>query len=142
MRSLAHFAAMAVLFAGLASAEPPRRYEVSASVWIDGELRGRPSLVVEPGVEGTIEVGRPGGGWRLRVLVEPPAEVEGAAEGALWLTLGLEERVDGEWEFLTDSMLGIPPGRRGSVSVVEEGVQTASPENARLYVDVEVRPAG
>lgn len=116
-------------------------YQVEARVWIDGELRGTPAVLVESGREATIEMDQVRSAWRMSVLIESPGREEGAAADAIWIKVGISERIDGEWSFLTDSMLGVPAGKTGTFSVVEPGVETATPENARLYVEISATPA-
>lgn len=135
MRTL--LAACLLIASAAASAES---YLVEAKVWIDGDLRGEPSVLVESGTEATIEMDQAGSGWRMNVLVEPPTVSEGAASDAVWLRIDISEQVDGEWEFLTDSMLGLRAGQTGSFSVVGTDTETATPENARLYVELSAAP--
>lgn len=111
------------------------RYRVESAVWCSGELRGEPELVLKPGVPGVFEIHSPASSWRLSVEVEPPAASEGAPD-SLWFKVGIEQQVDGGWEFLTDTMLGTPLGRPGIITVVGEGEQDASPETAPLYVEM------
>ena len=111
------------------------RYRVESAVWCSGELRGEPELVLEPGVPGVFEIHGPDSSWRLSVEVEPPAAAEGAPD-ALWFKVGIEQQVDGRWEFLTDTMLGTPLGKPGIITVVEHGEQDSGPETAPLYVEI------
>ncbi|HKL49674.1 MAG TPA: hypothetical protein VJ908_00790 [Wenzhouxiangellaceae bacterium] len=111
------------------------RYRVESAVWCSGELRGEPELVLQPGVPGVFEIHSPDSSWRLSVEVEPPAASEGAPD-ALWFKVGIEQQVDGRWEFLTDTMLGTPLGKPGIITVVEEGEQDSGPETAPLYVEM------
>ncbi|MBL38749.1 MAG: hypothetical protein CMP07_10125 [Xanthomonadales bacterium] len=111
------------------------RYRVESAVWCSGELRGEPELLLQPGVPGVFEVHSPDSSWRLSVEVEPPGEAEGAPD-ALWFKVGIEQQVDGRWEFLTDTMLGTPLGRPGVITVVEEGEQESGPETAPLYIEM------
>ncbi|MEM7055236.1 MAG: hypothetical protein AAF446_11945 [Pseudomonadota bacterium] len=117
------------------------QYMIQTKVWMDGELRGEPLLQVEANSEAMItQQVNEGSAWRMNVLVEAPGEHENAIEGAIWLKLSIEEEVDGEWAFLTDTMLGLPAGQTGNLSVVDEGIEIATPENARLFVEVTVEP--
>ncbi len=128
----------ALLAAGFASATD---YVVESSVWIDGELRGTPTVVVESDKEATIEMAQGDTGWRMTLLVEAPMDHEGAAPDAIWIRVGISERIDGDWEFLTDSMLGVRTGATGSFSVVDPGIDAATPETSRLFVELNARPA-
>ena len=110
-------------------------YRVESAVWCSGELRGEPELVLRPGVPGVFEIHSPDSSWRLSVEVEPPGASEGAPD-ALWFKVGIEQQVDGQWQFLTDTMLGTPLGRPGVITVVEEGDQGSGPETAPLYVEM------
>lgn len=118
-----------------ADAADSSRYRVESAVWCSGDLRGEPELVLEPGVPGVFEVHSPDSSWRLSVEVEPPGAAEGAPD-ALWFKVGIEQQVDGRWEFLTDTMLGTPLGKPGIITVVEEGKQASGPETAPLYVEM------
>ena len=130
---------LTVAACALAETEIEPQYLVKTKVWMDGELRGEPELLVEADKEATVTLEfNQGGAWRMDVLVEAPGEFENAMEGAIWLKLTIAEEVDGEWEFLTDTMLGMPPGQTGSISVVGEGVESATPENSNLFVEVTV----
>jgi len=111
------------------------RYRVESAVWCSGELRGEPELVLEPGVPGVFEIHGPDSSWRLSVEVKPPGVAEGAPD-ALWFKVGIEQQVDGRWEFLTDTMLGTPLGKPGIITVVEQGEQDSGPETAPLYVEM------
>lgn len=122
----------------LAEAVDPAKYRIEATVWSGGELRGRPELILTPGTPGRFEIHGPDSSWRIGVDVEPPSPTENADPDALWLRVGIEQRIDGEWEFLTDTMLGTPLGRPGRISVVEdsEGEAAARPEDAALYLEL------
>lgn len=111
------------------------RYRVESAVWCSGELRGEPELLLQPGVPGVFEIHGPDSSWRLSVEVEPPGAAEGAPD-ALWFKVGIEQQVEGRWEFLTDTMLGTPLGKPAVITVVEEGEQESGPETAPLYVEM------
>ncbi|MCA1780329.1 MAG: hypothetical protein LC637_13410 [Xanthomonadaceae bacterium] len=58
--------------------------------------------------------------------------------------VGIHQKVDGDWEFLTETMLGVPPGKPGKITVAAPsdgpaGADT-SPENAPLYVELSATP--
>lgn len=127
--------ALAIAQAGSGEAAAEPRYRVESAVWCSGELRGEPELLLEPGVPGVFEIHSPDSSWRLSVEVEPPAAAEGAPD-ALWFKVGIEQQIDGRWEFLTDTMLGTPLGRPGVITVVEDGEQDSGPETAPLYVEM------
>lgn len=116
-------------------------YLVEAQVWIDGELSGTPRLLVQPDLPASIEVEQGDVAWRMSVVVESPEAREGAASDAIWVRVGISERVGDEWIFLTDSMLGVRQGATGSFSVVEPAVEIATRENARLFVELTVHEA-
>lgn len=119
-------------------------FEIEAKVWIDGELRGSPMVIVEEGKEATIEMDQGDSGWRMSLLVEPPMAHEEASRDAIWIRVGLSERIDGEWVFLTDTMLGARFGQPAHISVVgdaEDG-EPVPREQARLLVEMIARPAG
>ena len=112
------------------------RYKIESAVWCSGELRGRPELLLSPGVPGTFEIDGPESDWRLSVEVETPGQAEGAAPDSLWFKVGIEQLVDGQWEFLTDTMLGTPVGKPGIVTVVGNDDSEAGPKSAPLYVEL------
>lgn len=129
--------ALTVLAAVSASgAETRDRYMVEMELWIEGEQRGTPMVVVEPEEPATIEVGEPSGesGWRIEVLVEPPVASEGAPVGSIWLNLAVHELRDGEWQLLTDSLLGLREGRSGTMTLVEPGVDQGTRENSLVHL--------
>jgi hypothetical protein len=116
-------------------------FMVEAQVWIDGDLSGTPRLLVQPDVPASIEVEQGDIAWRMSVVVESPEEEEGAASDAIWVRVGISERIGDEWLFLTDSMLGVRRGATGSFSVVEPEVEIATRDNARLFVELTVHEA-
>ena len=116
-------------------------YHVKTRLFIDGELRGEPELQVKADHEATISVGNDEGyAWRMKVRVESPDEHENAMEGAIWVHIGIDEQLEGEWSYLADTLLGLPAGQTGHISLVDEGVETATPENSNLFVEVMVEP--
>lgn len=116
-------------------------FMVEARVWIDGELSGTPRLLVQPDVPASVEVEQGDIAWRMSVVVESPEAREGAASDAIWVKVGISERVGDEWIFLTDSMLGVRKGATGSFSVVAPDVEIATRDNARLFVELSVHEA-
>jgi len=130
---------LSAVAAGGVSAQPQDQYVVEMNLWIDGEQRGTPIVVTPAGELSSVEVGTASGegGWKIDVRVEAPADGEGAPVGATWLNLTVYEQRDGEWEVLGDSLLGIHEGRTGTMSVVEPGVEQATPENSQVYLTVQ-----
>lgn len=124
---------------GNAAAQAEGQYMVEMDLWIDGEQRGTPIVVTPAGEQASVEVaGSSGeGGWKIDVRVEAPAAGEGAPVGATWLNLTVYEMRDGEWAVLADSLLGIHEGRSGTMSVVEPGVEQATPENSQVHLTVQ-----
>ncbi|GEM_PF-1426852 len=117
-----------------------QEYLVETRVWMDGELQGEPSLQVQAGSDARIENRSGQTAWAMSVNIQPAHASEKAMDGAIWLDLAIEEEIDGTWQFLADTMLGLPPGQTGTVSVVGQDIETATPENAELFVEVTVRP--
>ena len=143
VRTLAAFLSLLALLPWVhahGEADAPAKYRIEATVWSGGELRGRPELILTPGTPGRFEIHGPESSWRVAVDVEPPTPGENADPDALWFRVGIEQRIDGEWVFLTDTMLGTPLGRPGRISVVEdaEGESEAEPEpeDAALYLEL------
>lgn len=129
----------ALLVAASVSAD---EFEIETRVWIDGELRGSPMVVVEDGKEGTVEVAQGDSGWRMSLMVEPPMAHEQASRDAIWIRVGLSERIEGEWVFLTDTMVGARFGQPARISVVdnaEDGTPVPE-EQARVLVELSARP--
>lgn len=112
------------------------RYMVEMELWVDGERRGTPIIVLPPGEQGSVEVGDKDGGqgWKIEVQVEPPTATEGAPLGSTWLSLAVHELEDGDWKQLADSLLGVPEGRSSSMSMVEPGIENATPENSLVHL--------
>lgn len=129
---------VASFMAGGAGASEPAgtKYRVESEVWCSGDLRGQPELLIAPGESQHFEIDAPNTRWRLNVGVEPPAESEGAAPGAVWLKVDIEQFVDGKWQFITDTMLGTPLGQPGRITVVEQGQTESDPGTAPLYVEM------
>lgn len=127
---------LSVLVTGSLPAADGDRYMVEMDLWIDGQQRGTPIVVVPPGELSTVEVGGADdqGGWRVDVLVEPPAESEGAPSGAIWLNLTVYRAHEGDWEPLADTLLGVPEGRAGTMTVVEPGVVRATRDNSLVHL--------
>jgi len=120
------------------------QYRVQSAVWCSGQLRGEPELLLEAGKPGQFEIDSPESSWRLRVEVEAPGTHEGAGPDSLWFKVGIDQKVDGDWEFLTETMLGVPPGRPGRITVAAPAdsgeVVDTSRENAPLYVELSAEP--
>ncbi|MDT8450900.1 MAG: hypothetical protein RQ847_12095 [Wenzhouxiangellaceae bacterium] len=129
---------LALVAAGASGASEPAetKYRVESAVWCSGSLRGEPELVLVPGTPGQFEINGADSRWRLNVEVEPSTEYEGAAPGAVWLKVGIEQYVDGQWQFITDTMLGTPLGQPGRITVVEQGQAESDPDTAPLYVEM------
>lgn len=137
--SLARAMLLSLILLPLAAdaAEP---YQISARVWIDGELRGTPTLMVPSEETATIEVGNGAGAWRMSIRVEHPREHEAADPGGIWMTVGLDQKVGEDWEHLTETLIGTPLGEPGRISVVApDAPAEATPEQAQLYVELVAR---
>ncbi|MFU8833579.1 MAG: hypothetical protein ACNA7J_15690, partial [Wenzhouxiangella sp.] len=52
------------------------------------------------------------------------------------LRIDIEQEVDGEWEFITDTIIGTPLGQPGRVTVVGSGEGESSPHLAPLFVEL------
>lgn len=127
------------LAAGSSETAPDDQYMVEMVLWIEGEQRGTPIVVVEPDTPASVEVGDGSGtkGWRIELLVEAPSAGEGAPIGATWLNLTVYELRDGEWEALADSLLGVREGRTATMSVVETGQEPATKDNSLVYLEAQ-----
>lgn len=137
-RSLVALAALGL--AGVALAVEDAPYVVDMKLWIEGELRGEPLVVVRPAELASVQVGGEQGaaGWRIEVLVEPQIAAEQGRAGSIWLNVSVLEQRDGEWNYLTDSLLGLPEGETGSMSMNQTGDQPEEPQDSRVYLEVEV----
>ena len=127
-------ALLALALSGAVSAE---QYLVEAELWLDGELQGTPSMIVAAGSPASISRGdlEQDAIWRLEIEVEPAASHILSPGDALWIHVGLHQKIDGEWEHLADSMLGVPEGQTATFSVVDGDVES-SPENAAVYLRI------
>ncbi|PKL95113.1 MAG: hypothetical protein CVV18_06715 [Gammaproteobacteria bacterium HGW-Gammaproteobacteria-8] len=126
-----------ILIAATAVAEEPQqRFRIESAVWCSGELRGQPRLDLAIGETGKFEIDAVDSRWRLQVEIEPPAATEGAQPDSIWLKVGIEEQVDGEWEFLTDTMIGQPLGQSGRITVSGTDDDQSQPGTAPLYVEM------
>lgn len=122
------------LLAGNVLAE--ERFLIEVELWLQGEKHGEPIMVVTAGEEASISRTDEAGeeGWRLTVEVERPGRQEGAPFGALWLHVGVHQLLDGTWEHLADSILGVPEGQAATLSVVEGEVERPGPENSIVFL--------
>lgn len=121
----------------LSPASLAAEYLVEAELWLDGQSAGTPVLMVNADEAAMIERGTGGddAGWRLTIKVEPADADPLAPSGSLWLTVELQQQVDGAWELLADSILGVPEGETATLSVVD-GDQEATPETAAVYLQL------
>lgn len=125
-----------LLVAGSVLADDASRYELRMQVWCAGELRGEPTLVLAPGrPEAAIAEGG-GNRWRLRVEVEETTPAELTDPDSVWLKVSIEQEVDGEWSFITDTMLGTRLGEIGRITVLGAEDNEDSVPNAPLYVEL------
>ena len=126
-----------ILIAATGSAdETQQRFRIESAVWCSGELRGQPRLDLAAGETGEFEIDGAGTRWRLQVEVESPSATEGAQPDSVWLKVGIDEQVDGEWEFLTDTMIGQPLGQSGRITVSGADDGESEPGTAPLYVEM------
>lgn len=112
------------------------RFLVEMELWLNGEKHGTPMVIVPAGEEASVsQVSKDGEtGWRIELEVEEPAAYEQAPGNALWLHFGIQEKIEGEWEHLADTMMGVPEGRTATMSVVEGEVGEATPDNSIVYL--------
>ncbi len=128
----ASVAFIALSFSAMTFAE---QFLVEAELWIDGEQRGTPTLIIDAGESASMEVDDGTAAWRLEVEVERPAGIDMAPAGSLWLHIGVHQQSEGEWQHLADSILGVPEGETATLSVVD-GDAPATPELAAVYLRV------
>lgn len=127
--------AMCMLLASsLVAAEEAPLYRVDMELWLDGEKRGAPTMIIKGGTAGSIEVGGEDAGWRIELEIEQPGPGEGAPGGAVWLHVGVHRREDGQWDHLVDSILGVPEGEPATLSMVEDSEAEPVPENSLVYL--------
>ena len=107
---------------------------IEMELWLHGEQHGAPSVIVEAATPASIEQSNDQTGWRIEIEVEKPAAHEQAPGDALWLHVGVHEKIDGEWDLLADTILGVPEGQSATMSVVEGEVSDPSPENSVVYL--------
>ncbi len=134
------------LAAGLCMASE-QQFLVESSLWIDGQAQQVPAMVVqsrEPGLltpmaaDGSLIEGD----WRLQVEVEPADDPLALSE-SLWVYVTVDQFVNGDWENLIDSILGVPEGEVSALSVNgDDGPH--DPATAQLYLEIRtsrLRPA-
>jgi hypothetical protein len=120
-------------------------YLIEAELWLNGVQQGTPTLIVEPGQPASIARTDTDGEamWRLEVEVEAADSHILSPGDALWLQVAIHQHIDGEWEHITDAMLGVPEGQYATLSVVDDDAE-ASPESAAVYLRIKtskLRPA-
>lgn len=127
------FAAV-LLFSTAAVAE---QFLVEAELWLDGERHDVPVMIVTAEEAASVSPLADSSmlQWRLDVEVERAAEHMMAPDNALWVHVGIHHKIDGEWEHLTDSILGVPEGETAILSVVD-GDAEASPETSAVYLRI------
>ncbi len=123
-----------VLLLGTAQADEGNRFLIEFELWLHGEKQGEPSMIVEAGQPGSMEVGGAEHRWRIEVEVERLAAHEYAPGDALWLHLAVHEQIDGKWEELADTMLGVPEGQPATLSVLDGQVDEPSPERSIVFL--------
>ena len=126
-------------FGSVAAAETSRFF-IEAELWIGGEQVGTPSLVVPANSPASVEVGDEDSTWRLGFMVEPVTDAHAPAD-TLWMHVEVHQKMDGQWESVADSLLGVPEGEDATFSVVE-GQQAATAESASLYLQISARSSG
>jgi len=138
MRTSSAIACLLILTALAAAAQPASHYRVEASVWNRGVLTGEHQLVLPPAQPERFEAGSGDTTWRVEIELESPEATEGADPDALWFRVGIEQRIDGDWVFLTDTMIGTRLGQPGHVSVVDnaEDGRAVARENAALWIEL------
>lgn len=130
---------------GLAGNALAEQFLIEAELWLDGEKQGTPTLIVDGGSMASIGPTDDEGAelWRLEVEVEPAESHILSPGDALWVHVGVHQKLDGEWEHLADSILGVPEGQTATLSVVD-GDAESSPETAAVYLRIKtsrMRPA-
>lgn len=133
MRLLLVLAAVLAFSSALAR----EQFLVESELWIDGQLRGTPVMVVDAGQPAMMShlddqewVNHDT--WRLEVEVEPDSDRLSPVQ-TYWVSVAIQHLVDGHWEYLADSIMGVPEGEPATLSVVDDG-QEPTPESARLYL--------
>ncbi|MDT8438220.1 MAG: hypothetical protein RQ729_04330 [Wenzhouxiangellaceae bacterium] len=124
------------LAAAAAENPSPLLYEIETAVWCSGDLRGQPRLQLAPGAADSFVINANDVRWRLQVEVEETSAAESPDADTVWLKVGIEQEIDGEWEFITDTMLGAPLGETGRITVVGESEAEETPDRAPLYVEL------
>jgi hypothetical protein len=142
MLRLTTLAAAALLISSAAAAE---QFVVEAELWLAGEKHAAPTLIVAAGSPASVSRGDEDGSelWRLEVEVERAESHILSPGDALWVHVGVHQKIDGEWEHLLDSILGVPEGQTATLSVVD-GDAEATPETAEVYLRLKtsrLRPA-
>lgn len=136
---------VALMSLGLAAQVLAEQYLIEAELWLDGEKQGTPTLVVNAGSPASIARLDDDGSdsWRLEVEVESADSHILSPGDALWVNVSVHQSVNGRWEHLADSILGVPEGQTATLSVVD-GDAESSPETAAVYLRIKtsrMRPA-
>ena len=130
---------LAGLWAGQSMAAD--QYLIETRLWLDGELAGSPTVIAQAGEPASLErLGEPQ--FRLTLMIEAVQD-RFAPTDTLWLTVEVETPGEDGWEAMVDTLLGVQEGQTASFSVVE-GADEATPETARLFLEVKpsrLRPA-
>lgn len=107
-------------------------YLLDCEVWLNGQRQDDTVLVVGKDGIAAIEFSDADSAWRLELEVEETLPGEQAPDGAFWVHVKIHEQVDGAWEHLTDTLLGVVSDRPAALGIVSG--KGEGPEQARLYV--------
>ncbi|MGY6555388.1 MAG: hypothetical protein ACXIUM_12805 [Wenzhouxiangella sp.] len=127
---------LALLLLGLTSqtVAAEKFFDVEAELWIEGVQRGTPSLRVAAHSEARLETGDADERWRLEIEVEPVDDLY-APVNTLWVHVAVHHLIDGHWDHLLDSIVGVPEGEVATLSVVDGGA-AATPATAAVYLRI------
>jgi hypothetical protein len=109
-------------------------YLVEAELWLEGELRGMPTMIIEAGEPASLEREGDDDGFRLEIEIEPVHDPLAPAN-SLWLAVAIFQKSDDDWEHVADSILGVPEGQTATLSVVDDDAP-ATPETAAVYLRI------
>jgi len=121
----------------IGTAQASEQFLIESELWVDGQMRGTPVMMVSAG-EAAVMIGLDdgdlidAGNWRLEFEVEPDSDRLSPVQ-TYWVSVAVQHFNDGQWEYLADSIVGVPEGEFASLSIVEDG-QESTPESAQLYL--------
>jgi len=123
----------------LGMAQANDQFVVESELWIEGQVHEVPVMIVTAGEPAMVSRKEDLGEerWRLEIELEPDGDALSPVP-THWVSVAIQQFSDGEWEFLADSILGVPEGQVATLSVDEGDVSDPSPENSMVFMNIGV----